>query len=96
MSRHSVLLASLTATPTSTSELYDRLGYGTLTQIGLVPYDTFRAELDKLAAAGLAKTEAGPTARRCGAGRPRRASRGPRRPARSGLTAGGVRPRTKD
>ena len=60
MSRHSVLLAALTTTPTSTSELYDRLGYGTLTQIGLVPYDTFRAELDKLAAAGLAKTEAGP------------------------------------
>jgi hypothetical protein len=60
MSRHSVLLASLTATPTSTSDLYDRLGYGTLTQIGLVPYDAFRAELDKLAAAGLARTEAGP------------------------------------
>ncbi len=59
MSRRSVLLTSLTATPTSTSDLYDRLGYGTLTQLGLVPYDAFRAELDKLAAAGLAATEVG-------------------------------------
>jgi len=60
MSRQSVLLASLTATPTSTSDLYDRLGYGTLTQLGLVPYDAFRAELDGLAAAGLATPEEGP------------------------------------
>ncbi len=59
MSRRSVLLASLTATPTSTSELYDRLGYGTLTRLGLVPYDAFRAELDKLAAGGVATTEEG-------------------------------------
>ncbi len=59
MSRRSVLLASLTATPTSTSELYDRLGYGTLTRLGLVPYDAFRAELDKLAATGAATTQAG-------------------------------------
>ncbi len=60
MSRQSVLLASLTASPTSTSDLYDQLGYGTLTQLGLVPYNAFRAELDKLAAARLATREPGP------------------------------------
>jgi hypothetical protein len=52
MSRESALLAALTSEPTSTSELYDQLGYATLTRIGLVPYAAFRAELTRLAAAG--------------------------------------------
>ncbi len=60
MSRASLLLSSLTDTPTPTSELYDRVGYATLTQLGLVPYDAFRAELARLSAAGLAASEPGP------------------------------------
>ncbi len=54
MARTSVLLAALTSEPTSTSDLYARVGYLELTRVGLVPYPAFRAELDKLAAAGLA------------------------------------------
>jgi hypothetical protein len=54
MSRESALLAALTTEPASTSELYERIGYATLTRLGLVPYDAFRAALLKLAAAGLA------------------------------------------
>jgi len=60
MSRTSVLLASLTDTPASTEEVYDRVGYVALTQLGLVPYDAFRAELAKLSARGLAASEPGP------------------------------------
>ncbi len=33
--------------------MYDRVGYATLTQVGLVSYHAFRAELAKLSAAGL-------------------------------------------
>ena len=54
MSRPSALLAALTDEPVSTSELYDRVGYPTLVRIGLVPYAAFRAELERLEAAGLA------------------------------------------
>ena len=57
MSRASVLLSALTTEPVSTSELYDRVGYAMLTRIGLVPYAAFRAELAKLAAAGLASSD---------------------------------------
>ena len=57
MPRSSVLLAALSAQPTSTSDLYERVGYGALVKVGLVPYAAFRAELDKLAAAGLAQSE---------------------------------------
>lgn len=53
MSRESVLLAALTPQPASTSDIYDRIGYAALTQIGLVPYDKFKAELGKLENAGL-------------------------------------------
>lgn len=53
MSRTSALLASLADEPASTSEIYDRVGSLTLTRLGLVPYQTFRAELAKLCAAGL-------------------------------------------
>jgi hypothetical protein len=54
VARASALLAVLTDRPTSTSELYDRVGYAALVRIGLVPYDAFRAELAKLQGAGLA------------------------------------------
>jgi hypothetical protein len=57
MSRESVLLAALSGEPVSTSELYERIGYATLTRLGLVPYDAFRAELARLSAAGLAAHE---------------------------------------
>jgi hypothetical protein len=56
MSRASVLLAALTAEPTSTSDLYDRVGYPALVRIGLIPYAAFHAELVKLSSAGLAES----------------------------------------
>ena len=56
MSRASALLAALTGEPASTSEIYDRVGYVTLTRVGLVPYHAFRAELAKLSAAGLVES----------------------------------------
>jgi hypothetical protein len=59
MSRESALLAALTTEPASTSELYERIGYATLTRLGLVPYDAFRAALVRLSAAGLAAHETG-------------------------------------
>lgn len=52
MSRASELLDALRSGPATTSELYDRLGFATLTRLGLIPYATFRAELVKLAGAG--------------------------------------------
>ncbi len=58
VSRASAVLAALTAVPTSTSDLYDRVGYRTLVREGLVQYETFRAELVGLSAAGLAEGEA--------------------------------------
>lgn len=57
MSPRSVLLAALTQEPASTSELYARVGYPTLTRVGLVPYDAFRAELVRLSVAGLAESD---------------------------------------
>ena len=60
MSRASALLAALSDVPTSTSDLYDRVGYATLVRIGLVQYAAFRAELARLAAEGLATSETGP------------------------------------
>lgn len=56
MSPRSVLLAALTQEPTSTSELYARVGYPSLTRVGLVPYDAFRAALVNLSAAGLVES----------------------------------------
>jgi hypothetical protein len=55
-----VLLAAITSEPTTTSDLYDRIGYPTLTRVGLIPYHAFRAELVKLSAAGLASREEAP------------------------------------
>ena len=57
MSQSSVVLAALTDLPTSTSDLYDRVGYRALMQAGLIPYEAFRAELVKLQSAGLARSE---------------------------------------
>jgi hypothetical protein len=57
MSRRSVLLAALRQEPASTSELYARVGYATLTRLGLVAYGAFRDELVKLSAAGLVGSE---------------------------------------
>jgi hypothetical protein len=55
-----VLLHALTSQPTTTSDLYDRVGYPALTRVGLIPYHSFRAELLKLSAAGLAQSEDAP------------------------------------
>jgi len=54
VSRASLLLSALTAEPTTTSDLYDRIGYATLTRVGLIPYESFRAELAALATLGKA------------------------------------------
>jgi hypothetical protein len=59
MSRGSVLMATLTDEPVSTSELYDRVGYPTLTRLGLIPYRAFHAELERLAATGVVLAETG-------------------------------------
>ena len=53
----SPLLSALTHEPTSTETLYERVGYATLARLGLIPYDAFRAELSRLAAAGLAEKQ---------------------------------------
>jgi hypothetical protein len=55
-----VLLSAITTEPTTTSDLYDRIGYPALTSVGLIPYRAFRAELVKLSAAGLASSEEAP------------------------------------
>jgi hypothetical protein len=60
MSRRSELLAALTDEPESTSDLYERVGYPRLVQLGLVSYPAFRSALDALAAEGLAARETGP------------------------------------
>lgn len=65
MSRASVLLSVLTSHPTSTSELYDRVGYAELARAGLIPYPAFRAELAKLEAAGLAESGTGEDGATC-------------------------------
>ena len=56
MTRAAAVLAVLTDDPTSTDELYERVGYPTLARVGLVAYEAFRAELARLAAAGLAES----------------------------------------
>ena len=50
----------MTSEPTTTSDLYDRVGYPALTRVGLIPYHAFRAELIKLSAAGLASSDEAP------------------------------------
>jgi hypothetical protein len=58
--RASVLLAYLTDEPTTTSDLYDRVGYRALTQMGLIPYEAFREQLAQLSDAGLAERATAP------------------------------------
>jgi hypothetical protein len=53
----SPLLAALTDEPTSTSDLYERVGYPALMRIGLISYPAFRAALERLEAAGQATSE---------------------------------------
>lgn len=60
MSRTQALMAAVTNEPTSTSELYDRVGYVTLARLGLIPYHAFRAELAALAAIGAIDSETAP------------------------------------
>jgi hypothetical protein len=55
VSLESELLAALTNEPTSTERLYERIGYAKLARLGLIQYAAFRAELAKLAVAGLAE-----------------------------------------
>ena len=55
MPRESELVGYLTSDPTSTSDLYERVGYTTLARLGLIPYPAFREALAKLSAAGLAR-----------------------------------------
>jgi hypothetical protein len=57
MSRSSVVLSAVTSQPASTSELYERVGYLALAQVGLIPYGAFRAELARLSAQGLVDSE---------------------------------------
>lgn len=59
MSRESVLLGALTTELTSTSDLYERVGYGALARIGLIPYHAFRAELVRLQSTGALESETG-------------------------------------
>lgn len=60
MSRTSALMAAISTDPTSTSDLYDRIGYATLVRLGLIPYHAFRAELAALAATGAIESATGP------------------------------------
>jgi hypothetical protein len=59
MSRESMLMGVLTIDPTSTSDLYERAGYGALASVGLISYHSFRAELEKLEGAGVVASEEG-------------------------------------
>jgi hypothetical protein len=59
MSRESVLMGVLSTDPMSTSDLYERVGYGTLAEVGLISYHSFRGELEKLKDAGTVESEAG-------------------------------------
>jgi hypothetical protein len=60
MSRTAALLAVISTEPTSTSDLYDRIGYAALVRLGLVPYEAFRAELAALAATGAIESATAP------------------------------------
>jgi hypothetical protein len=59
MSRESVLTGVLTIEPASTSDLYDRAGYAALAEVGMISYHEFRAQLEKLQAAGIVESEEG-------------------------------------
>lgn len=53
-------MAVISTDPTSTSDLYDRIGYATLARLGLIPYHAFRAELAALAATGAIESATAP------------------------------------
>jgi hypothetical protein len=53
------VLAALTDEPTSTSELYDRVGYPALMRVNLIPYKRFRMACVELQAEGLAASDTG-------------------------------------
>ncbi len=57
--RSSALLGALSDEPTSTSDLYDRVGYAALMRLRLIPYDEFRRALAVLAADGSAEVSEG-------------------------------------
>jgi hypothetical protein len=57
MPRESALVAALSQEPVSTSALYERVGYATLTKLGLIPYPAFRAALSELETSGRAHSE---------------------------------------
>ncbi|HEX4279250.1 MAG TPA: hypothetical protein VHZ27_00700 [Solirubrobacteraceae bacterium] len=59
MSRESVLMGVLTIDPTSTSDLYERAGYGALAEVGMIPYHEFRGALEQLATAGIVESAPG-------------------------------------
>jgi len=56
-SGRATLLGALTDEPTSTSDLYEHLGYPQLLRAGLIGYHDFRAALEALAKEGLADGE---------------------------------------
>jgi DNA-binding PadR family transcriptional regulator len=53
------ILSVLTEEPTSTAELYDRVGYVRLMRAGLIPYRAFKNALVELQAEGLARSARG-------------------------------------
>ena len=55
--RLSAVLAVLTDEPTSTSDLYDRVGYLALARAGLIQYRAFREALGALEAEDMASSE---------------------------------------
>ena len=59
MSPESVVLGAVTIDPTSTSDLYERVGYGALARAGLIPYHAFRGELERLESTGSVQSETG-------------------------------------
>jgi hypothetical protein len=60
MSRASALMAVIRADPTSTTELYGRVGYPSLARLGLIPYPAFREQLVALADTGVIESQTGP------------------------------------
>jgi hypothetical protein len=51
--RAQAVLAAVSDEPTSTSDLYDRVGYVELVRVGLIPYGAFRDQLAWLEKQGL-------------------------------------------
>ena len=60
MSQSTTLMGVVTTEPTSTSRLYDRVGYTALARLGLIPYGAFRRALVELAATGAIESHTAP------------------------------------